>query len=97
MTLAEHKLSLFRQIDQMPEELIFEVEQFISKLRLKKAINATDKVDLTGLESFLKPRIEAAEQGKVINKSVTQIFAEVHEETTFEHDFRMLRINPANS
>ncbi len=36
MTIAEHKLSLFRQIDQMPEELIFEVEQFISKLRLKK-------------------------------------------------------------
>ncbi len=35
-TIAEHKLSLFRQIDQMPEELIFEVEQFISKLRFKQ-------------------------------------------------------------
>ena len=82
MTLAEHKLSLFRQIDQMPEELIFEVEQFISKLRLKRTINSNEKSDLTGLESFLKPRIENAEQGKVINKSVTQIFAEVHEEET---------------
>jgi Antitoxin ParD len=80
MTIAEHKLSLFRQIDQMPEELIFEVEQFISKLRFKKTIDSNDQLDLTGLESFLKPRIEAAEQGKVINKSVTQIFAEVHEE-----------------
>jgi hypothetical protein len=80
MTLAEHKLSLFRQIDQLPEELIFEVEQFISKLRLKKTINSNDKLDLTELESFLKPRIEAAEQGRVINKSVMQIFTEVHQD-----------------
>ncbi len=80
MTLAEYKLSLFRQIDQMPEELIFEVEQFISKLRFKKIVDSNDKTDLTGLESFLKPRIEAAENGDIINKSVLDIFAEVHAE-----------------
>ena len=76
MNLAEHKLNLFRQIDQMPEELIFEVEQFVSKLSSKKATDSNDTLNLTALESFLKPRIEAAEQGKVVNKSVTQIFAE---------------------
>jgi hypothetical protein len=80
MTIAEHKLSLFRQIDQLPEELIFEVEQFISKLRLKRTINSNEKSDLTGLESFLKPRIEAAENGDIINKSVLDIFVEVHTE-----------------
>jgi hypothetical protein len=79
-TIAEHKLSLFRQIDQMPEELIFEVEQFISKLRFKKIVDSNDKLDLTGLESFLKPRIEVAENGDIINKSVLDIFAEVHAE-----------------
>ena len=32
------------------------------------------------LETFLKPRIEAAERGEVIAKSVEQIFAEVRHE-----------------
>jgi hypothetical protein len=29
------------------------------------------------LETFLKPRIEAAERGEVVNRSVTQIFEDV--------------------
>jgi Antitoxin ParD len=37
-------------------------------------------LDLTGLESFLKPRIESAENGNIINKSVLDIFAEIHAE-----------------
>ena len=32
------------------------------------------------LEAFLKPRIEAAERGEVVAKSVQQIFAEVRHE-----------------
>jgi hypothetical protein len=32
------------------------------------------------LEAFLQPRIEAAEQGLVVNKSVQQIFEETHQE-----------------
>ena len=32
------------------------------------------------LETFLKPRIDAAERGEVIAKSVEQIFAEVRPE-----------------
>jgi hypothetical protein len=35
---------------------------------------------LRQLEEFLKPRIEAAEQGEVVNKSVEQIFEEVRRE-----------------
>ena len=84
MNIAEHKLSLFRQIDQMPEELLLELEQMVSKLWLKNVTKEKTKSlhsdDLTALESFLKPRIEAAEQGEVINKSVLDIFAEVHAE-----------------
>lgn len=36
MTIAEHKLSLFRQIDQMPEELLIELEKIIAKLSFKQ-------------------------------------------------------------
>jgi hypothetical protein len=32
------------------------------------------------LEAFLQPRVEAAEQGVVVNKSVQQIFEETHQE-----------------
>ncbi len=35
---------------------------------------------LRQLETFLEPRIRAA-QGKIVNKSVEQIFEETHEET----------------
>jgi len=35
---------------------------------------------LRQLEEFLKPRIEAAERGDVVNKSVEQIFEEVRRE-----------------
>ncbi len=40
----------------------------------------TETEALHQLETFLKPRIEAAEQGEVIVKSVEQIFAEVSRE-----------------
>lgn len=35
---------------------------------------------LDALETFLKPRIESAERGEVLNKSVQQIFKEVQQE-----------------
>lgn len=35
---------------------------------------------LRQLEAFLQPRVEAAEQGIVVNKSVHQIFEEIHQE-----------------
>jgi hypothetical protein len=35
---------------------------------------------LRQLEAFLQPRLEAAEQGIVVNKSVQQIFEEIHQE-----------------
>jgi hypothetical protein len=36
MNIAEHKLSLFRQIDELPEESIIELEKLISHLKLIK-------------------------------------------------------------
>jgi len=44
-------------------------------------INAASQEDaLRQLEALLKPRIEEAEQGVVVNKSVQQIFEETHQE-----------------
>ena len=44
-------------------------------------INAASEEDaLHQLEAFLKPRIEEAEQGGIVNKSVQQIFEETHQE-----------------
>ena len=40
----------------------------------------TEEEALHQLETFLKPRIDAAERGEVITKSVEQIFAEVRRE-----------------
>jgi uncharacterized protein (DUF1778 family) len=35
---------------------------------------ATEEEALQELEAFLKPRIEAAERGEIVSRSVTQIF-----------------------
>lgn len=35
---------------------------------------------LRQLETFLKPRIDAVEQGKIVDKSVLDIFEETHQE-----------------
>jgi hypothetical protein len=44
-------------------------------------INTASEEDaLRQLEAFLQPRVEAAEQGVVVNKSVQQIFQETHQE-----------------
>ncbi len=36
MNIAEHKLNLMRQIDELPEESLIELEKIISKLQLNK-------------------------------------------------------------
>lgn len=33
MIIAEHKLNLFRQIDQLPEEALLELEKIIAQLK----------------------------------------------------------------
>ena len=43
MTIAEHKLYLFRQIDQMPEELLLELEKIIAKLSFKQTTQSSVK------------------------------------------------------
>jgi hypothetical protein len=37
MNIAEYKLNLFRQIDELPEESLIEVEKLIAKLKLKQS------------------------------------------------------------
>jgi hypothetical protein len=41
---------------------------------------ANEEEALRQLEAFLQPRVEAAEQGLVVNKSVLAIFEEAHQE-----------------
>jgi hypothetical protein len=36
MNIAEHKLILFRQIDELPEESLIELEKLITQLRVNK-------------------------------------------------------------
>ncbi len=40
MNIAEHKLSLIRQIDELPEESLIELEKLISQLRINKKIES---------------------------------------------------------
>ena len=44
--------------------------------------NSEERVELQRLEEFLKPRIEAANNGQLSSKSVDDIFNEVLEEKT---------------
>lgn len=45
MTVAEHKLSLFRQIDQLSEESLIELEKIIAKLRVKQTPQSSIKTE----------------------------------------------------
>ncbi len=46
-------------------------------------VNVADEEQvLRQLEAFLRVRVEEAEQGTIINKSVRQIFEETHQEET---------------
>lgn len=40
MNIAEHKLNLFRQIDELPEESLLELEKIIAQLRVYKKLPA---------------------------------------------------------
>ena len=72
---------IYQDVKDFPEPLALEVLHFVEFLKTKKLLRAQDNAtDLARLEDFLKSRIEAAEQGKVINKSVLDIFAQVHAE-----------------
>ncbi len=45
MNIAEHKLNLIRQIDQLPEESLLELEEIITKLRTHNKTVSTRKSD----------------------------------------------------
>lgn len=47
---------------------------------LPETDSLSDQQALDALETFLKPRIESAERGDVVAKSVQQIFKEVQQE-----------------
>ncbi|MCF6267931.1 MAG: DUF1778 domain-containing protein [Desulfuromusa sp.] len=57
--------------------------QSIKDYVLKRTLpNSEERIALQRLEEFLKPRIEAANNGQLSSKSVDDIFNEVLEETT---------------
>jgi hypothetical protein len=42
MNIAEHKLQIFRQIDQLPEESLIELEKIIAQLHVTSIAKNTD-------------------------------------------------------
>lgn len=54
--------------------------------RVFQPLSETSSADadeaLRQLEAFLKPRIDAVEQGKIVDKSVLDLFEETHQEET---------------
>lgn len=51
MNIAEEKLNLFREIDQLPEELIIELKNLMAGLRFKKMKSdaAQEKIEVRAL------------------------------------------------
>ena len=59
------------------------IEEYVLARALPALPDMTDLTDeeaLQQLEAFLKPRIEAAERGEVVNQSVTEIVEELKRE-----------------
>jgi uncharacterized protein YoaH (UPF0181 family) len=56
MNIAEHKLSLFRQIDQLPEDLLIELENIIARLLLNRT--NPDLSDTMKVEDFYRQQTE---------------------------------------
>ena len=47
MNIAEHKLNIFHQLDDLPEESLLELEQVISSLKTNNTLRAGDTVHFT--------------------------------------------------
>ncbi|PPD50521.1 MAG: hypothetical protein CTY16_01445 [Methylobacter sp.] len=47
MNIAEHKLNIFHQLDNLPEESLIELEQIISTLKTNNALKVGDRFDFT--------------------------------------------------
>jgi hypothetical protein len=47
MNIAEHKLNLFHQLDNLPEESLIELEQVISTLKTNNALKVGDTFHFT--------------------------------------------------
>lgn len=52
----------------------------LERVLLPNTSESNEEEALRQLEALLKPRIEDAEKGKVVNKSVQQVFEETHQE-----------------
>lgn len=44
MTISEHKLNLIRQIDELPEQYLIELEKIIMQLKANHSIQAVKKI-----------------------------------------------------
>ena len=58
MTLAEHKLYLFRQIDQMPESLLIELEAIIAQLSDKEKYKLSDSIEVEDFSALQTENIK---------------------------------------
>lgn len=60
MNIAEYKLNLIRQIDELPEESLIELEKLIAKLRVnKKTLSKRQIGCMKGLVVFMADDFDA--------------------------------------
>jgi len=59
MSLAEHKLSLFRQIDELSEDVLIEIENMISKIQEKKSKKKRKAGCMKGFVTYIADDFDA--------------------------------------
>lgn len=73
MNIAEHKLDLFRQIDELSEESVIELEKVIETLKLNQnaKVNPASKNEITAAFGLLKAKksVSLAQMDEVIVKA----------------------------
>jgi hypothetical protein len=57
MLIAEHKLNIIRQIDELPEESLIELEKIIARLKIRK-FNPRQFFAVSNLKNIDKQLVE---------------------------------------
>ena len=70
--------STVKALEHRAQEMGVEVETMTNELL--KTVIADEKAALREFETFMRPRIEAAERGEFVDQTVEEIFDEVLEE-----------------
>jgi len=82
MNIAEHKLNIFHQLDDLPEESLIKLEQVISTLKTNNALRADDTVYLTS-----KPKTQNLKTLLASWSPLDEDFPEIEDKPPVVEDF----------